>query len=67
MKTTEPPVEGIVIEALPSLQFKVQLAGGRTVRCFLSGKMKMNHIRVLAGDRVRLIVSGDIGRIERRL
>lgn len=67
MRTQEPLEEGRVIEALPATQFRVELRDGRIVRAHLSGKMKINNIRVLMGDRVTLVVSGEIGRIMRRL
>lgn len=46
--------EGVVLEALPSTLFKVQLAGGREVLAHLSGKMRLHYIKVLPGDRVRM-------------
>jgi translation initiation factor IF-1 len=45
-------LEGEVIEALPSANFKVKLDDGREVLAYLSGKMRMYHIKVLVGDRV---------------
>lgn len=50
--TTE--VEGEVIEALPNTLFRVKLTDERIVLCHLSGRMRMNYIRILPGDRVRL-------------
>lgn len=47
-------VEGAVLEALPSTLFKVQLDGGREILAHLSGKMRLHHIKVLPGDRVRV-------------
>ena len=44
--------EGIVIEALPSTTFKVELKSGEEVLAHLSGKMRKNRIRVLTGDEV---------------
>ena len=44
--------EGIVIEALASTTFKVELEGGEEVLAHLSGKMRKNRIRVLVGDEV---------------
>ncbi len=44
--------EGRVIEALPNAFFKVQLADGREIMGFLSGKMRMNKITILPGDKV---------------
>ncbi len=43
---------GQVIEALPSATFRVALEEGLEILAHLSGKMRMNHIRVLVGDRV---------------
>lgn len=50
--TTE--VLGQVIEALPNTLFKVKLTDGRIVLCHLSGKMRMNFIKILPGDQVRV-------------
>ncbi|KKQ21650.1 MAG: translation initiation factor IF-1 [Candidatus Staskawiczbacteria bacterium RIFCSPLOWO2_12_FULL_37_15] len=47
-------VEGRVIEALPNAFFKVVLSDKREVMGFLSGKMRMNRITILPGDRVTL-------------
>jgi len=46
--------EGRVIEALPNAFFKVVLADGRQIMGFLSGKMRMNRITILPGDKVTL-------------
>lgn len=50
--TTE--VEGEVIEVLPNTLFRVQIADGNILICHLSGKMRMNYIRILPGDKVRV-------------
>ena len=47
-------VEGKVTESLPNAMFRVQLDDGRQVLCHLSGKMRIHHIRVLPGDRVKI-------------
>jgi translation initiation factor IF-1 len=47
-------VEGRVIEALPNAFFKVVLTDGREIMGFLSGKMRMNRITILPGDRVTM-------------
>lgn len=47
-------VEGEVIEALPNTLFRVKLDDEKVILCHLSGKMRMNFIRILPGDRVRL-------------
>ncbi|HSW97218.1 MAG TPA: translation initiation factor IF-1 [Candidatus Saccharimonadales bacterium] len=46
-------VEGIVKEALPNTLFRVELSDGSLILCHLSGKMRMNFIKILPGDRVR--------------
>lgn len=46
--------EGRVIEALPNAFFKVLLSDGREIMGFLSGKMRMNRIKILPGDKVTL-------------
>lgn len=45
-------VEGTVIEPLPNAMFSVQLATGQKVLAHISGKMRMNYIRILPGDKV---------------
>ncbi len=50
-------VEGIVTEALPNTQFRVELENGHTVLAYLSGKMRKFYIRILLGDRVRVEMS----------
>ena len=47
-------VEGRVIEALPNAFFKVVLADGAEVTGFLSGKMRLNRIKILPGDKVTM-------------
>ncbi|NLC53292.1 MAG: translation initiation factor IF-1, partial [Firmicutes bacterium] len=50
-------VEGTVIEPLPNAMFRVELANGHVVLAHISGKMRMNFIRILAGDRVTVELS----------
>ena len=50
-------VEGTVIEALPNATFKVEITGGHVVTAHLSGKLRMNFIRILPGDKVTLELS----------
>ena len=45
-------VEGIVREALPNAQFKVELQNGHMILAVISGKLRMNFIRILPGDKV---------------
>jgi len=47
-------VEGIVRESLPNTLFRVDLGSGNIVLCHLAGKMRMNFIKILPGDRVRI-------------
>jgi translation initiation factor IF-1 len=63
-------MEGEVIEALPSATFKVLLENGHQVLGHLSGKMRLNYIKVLPGDKVLIeLTPYDLtkGRITRRL
>ena len=50
-------VEGTVLEALPSTTFKVDIGNNRTVIAGLSGKLRLNYIRVLPGDKVTVELS----------
>lgn len=50
-------VEGEVTENLPNAQFRVMLETGHEIIAHLSGKMRVNRIRVLPGDRVRVAMS----------
>ena len=49
--------EGRVVEVMPNATFKVQLANGHTVTAYLSGKLRMNYIRILEGDKVTIEMS----------
>lgn len=59
---------GTVLDALPNIEFKVELEGGRVIRCYLAGKMRVYNINVLVGDKVEVVVppQSEIGRIVRR-
>ena len=50
-------VEGVVIDALPNAMFKVQLENGHEVLAHVSGKLTMNYIRIVPGDKVKLEMS----------
>ena len=50
-------VEGTVIEALPNAMFQVGLPGGHKVLAHISGKLRMNFIKILPGDKVTLQMS----------
>lgn len=63
-------VEGEVTESLPSASFRVRLENGHEVLCHISGRMRLNYIRLLPGDRVTLEMSPydlNRGRIVHRL
>ena len=49
--------EGKVVEALPNAMFRVELENGHIVLAHVSGKMRMNFIRILPGDKVKLELS----------
>jgi translation initiation factor IF-1 len=62
-------IDGVVQETLPNAMFRVQVEGGHVVLGHVSGKMRMNYIRILPGDKVALELSPyDLtrGRIVRR-
>ena len=50
-------VEGTVVEALPNTNFKVELENGHQVLAHISGKLRMNYIKILPGDKVKLELS----------
>lgn len=55
--------EGTVKEPLPNAMFKVELENGHEILAHISGKMRMNFIRILPGDKVKLEISPyDLGR-----
>jgi len=49
--------EGKVIEALPNATFRVQLSNGHIITAYISGKLRMNYIRIIEGDTVKLEMS----------
>ena len=50
-------VEGIVIESLPNATFQVELQNGHKILAHISGKLRMNYIRILPGDKVTVEMS----------
>ncbi|MGC8981751.1 MAG: translation initiation factor IF-1 [Minisyncoccia bacterium] len=50
-------VEGVVLEALPDTTFKVRLNDGSEILAYLSGKMRINFIKIVAGDIVEIELS----------
>lgn len=57
MKEDVIEVEGKVLEPLPNAMFRVELVNGHRVLAHISGKMRMNFIRILPGDRVTVELS----------
>ena len=56
-KTDVIEIEGTVLEKLPNAMFKVELENGHQVLAHISGKLRMNFIRILPGDKVTLELS----------
>ncbi|HOK42135.1 MAG TPA: translation initiation factor IF-1 [Thermoclostridium sp.] len=50
-------LEGTVVEALPNAMFRVQLENGHVILAHISGKLRMNYIRILPGDKVTVEMS----------
>ena len=50
-------IEGTVIEALPNALFQVELANGHKILAHVSGKLRMNYIRIVPGDKVTVEMS----------
>jgi translation initiation factor IF-1 len=55
----QPPIEqdGVIVESLSNAMFRVELDNGHEITAHISGKMRMNYIRILPGDRVRVEMS----------
>lgn len=62
-------VEGRVIEALPATLFRVKISDNNEMLCYLGGRMRVNKIKVLVGDKVSVQVDpyGGKGRIIKRM
>lgn len=56
-KDTNITTSGVVLEALSNANFRVQLDNGIEIICYLSGKMRMNYIKVIPGDKVGIEIS----------
>ena len=50
-------VEGVVVETLPNTNFKVELENGHQILAHISGKLRMNYIKILEGDKVKVELS----------
>ena len=49
--------EGVIVEALPNATFKVKLSNGHVITAYISGKLRMNYIKIIPGDGVKLEMS----------
>ena len=49
--------DGVVEEVLPNTQFNVRLSNGHVIRAYISGKLRMHYIKILAGDKVKIEMS----------
>ena len=56
-KADEIEMEGVVLEKLPNAMFQVELENGHKVLAHISGKLRMNYIRIIPGDKVTLELS----------
>ena len=50
-------VEGVVVETLPNTTFKVELENGHQILGHISGKLRMNYMKILPGDKVKVELS----------
>ncbi len=50
-------IEGIIKESLPNAMFRVEIPGGRVILAHISGKMRIHHIKILPGDKVKMELS----------
>lgn len=50
-------LEGVVLEAMPNANFKVELDNGHQIQAHISGKLRMNYIKILPGDKVTVEMS----------
>ena len=49
--------DGVIVEALSNAMFKVEIEGGHVILAHISGKLRMNYIKILPGDKVTLALS----------
>ena len=50
-------IEGTVVEKLPNAMFQVELENGHQILAHISGKLRMNYIKILPGDKVKVELS----------
>ena len=56
-KDDEIELEGTVVESMPNTMFKVDIGNGHVILATISGKLRMNYIRILPGDKVTVRMS----------
>ena len=56
-KADEIEMEGVVLEKLPNAMFQIELENGLQVLAHISGKLRMNYIKILPGDKVTVVLS----------
>lgn len=49
--------EGVIVEALPNVNFKVKLSNGHIINAYISGKLRMHYIKIIPGDSVKIEMS----------
>ena len=54
-------VEGVVVQSLPNTTFQVDIGNGHTILAHISGKLRMNFIRILPGDKVTAVSYTHLG------
>jgi len=56
-KTDVIEAQGVILEALPNANFKVKLSNGIVINAYISGKLRMNNIKIIPGDTVTIEMS----------
>jgi len=59
LKEQKEKFNGVVMESLPNTTFMVELEDGRKVLAYIAGKMRLNHIKVMPGDKIAVELSPD--------
>lgn len=67
MKNNKDVIEGEVLELLPGGTFKIKLANEKEVIGYPSGKIRLNHIKILIGDKVHVVVDPYGGKVSNRV
>ena len=50
-------MDGVILECLPSTHFRVELSNGIEINCIIAGKLRMNYIKLIVGDKVKVEMS----------